>query len=144
MATKIYSIRFDPDLMARVDACAAGRSEFIRAAVEAALGAGDALALNPAYADVDPAALLPAPAKKNSLKGSVSKGSGVSPVKASGARSGRQDDAAALLSLIGSKRLSPRQAEAETGWLGLRYANAEKLLLSSGAAVRDGGFLVPS
>ena len=58
------------------------------------------------------------------------------------APSGRQADAAALLAVIRSKRLSPRRAEAEMGWLGLRYGNAEKLLLSSGAAVLDGGFLV--
>jgi len=58
------------------------------------------------------------------------------------APSGRQADAAELLAVIRSKRLSPRRAEAEMGWLGLRYSNAEKLLLSSGAAVLDGGFLV--
>ena len=46
MPTKNYSIRFDPDLMARVDARPEGRSEFIRAAAEAALGVPFAGAVN--------------------------------------------------------------------------------------------------
>ena len=120
MPTKNYSIRFDPDLMARVDARPEGRSEFIRAAAEAALGVPFAGAVNdPVQVAIDTAKARPAVA-----------------------RSGRQADAAELLAVIRSKRLSPRQAEAEMGWLGLRYGNAEKLLLSSGAAVVVDGVLV--
>lgn len=137
MATTNYSIRFDPELMARVDARAEGRSEFIRSAVEAAL---DGPALSASESPVKPAP------KKNSIKGSVPDPvlSAIDAAKSRPAavRSGRQADAAALLAVIRSKRLSSRQAEAEMGWLGLRCANAEKLLLSSGAAVLDGGFLV--
>jgi len=131
MPTKNYSIRFDADLMARVDAITRNRSEFIREVVLREL--------------VVRGGVMPVGSKKKSFV-PPEPDPVLSAIDAAKARpvapSGRQADAAALLAVIRSKRLSPRRAEAEMGWLGLRYGNAEKLLLSSGAAVLDGGFLV--
>lgn len=58
------------------------------------------------------------------------------------APSGRQADAAAVLEVIRSKPMSSRQVEAAMGWMGLRYANAEKLLMRSGAVAVVDGHLV--
>jgi hypothetical protein len=135
MPTKNYSIRFDPDLMARFDARPEGRSEFIRAAAEAALGLPFAGALNGPAAGAKKKSFVPPDPDPVQAAIDTAKARPV-------ARSGRQADAAELLAMIRSKRLSPRQAEAEMGWLGLRYGNAEKLLLSSGAAVVVDGVLV--
>ena len=136
MPTKNYSIRFDPDLMARVDARPEGRSEFIRAAAEAALGVPFAGAVNGPVAGGKKKSFVPPDPDPVQVAIDTAK------ARPAVARSGRQADAAELLAVIRSKRLSPRQAEAEMGWLGLRYGNAEKLLLSSRAAVVVDGVLV--
>ena len=136
MPTKNYSIRFDPDLMARVDARPEGRSEFIRAAAEAALGVPFAGAVNGPVAGGKKKSFVPPDPDPVQVAIDTAK------ARPAVARSGRKADAAELLAVIRSKRLSPRQAEAEMGWLGLRYGNAEKLLLSSGAAVVVDGVLV--
>lgn len=137
MATKIYSVRFEPELMDRVDAQDVGRSEFIRDAVEAALGVSS-----------DPVAKIntpkvipvrkPAPQKKNSIVPPSDEKSEVM----TAAPSGRQADAAAVLEVVRSKPQSSRQVEAAMGWMGLRYANAEKLLMRSGAVAVVDGHLV--
>ncbi len=121
---KIYSIRLDEDLVARVDGLGVNRSEFIRDAVEAALGAGG---------DVPKAALVEkrsAP-KKNPI---------VPAVKPLDAR--READVKFLLSEIRRLRLTSRQAEALMGWFGMRYRNAENHLLKSGGVVVVDGLLV--
>ncbi|GGE30002.1 hypothetical protein GCM10011360_17600 [Primorskyibacter flagellatus] len=115
MATKIYSIRFDPDLMARVDASGVGRSEFIREAVEAALVASPVKR---------PAA--PSASKKNSSEKS----------------SRWAADDAAVLDVIRGGRFSSRDVEKRIGWMGLRYSKAEKRLLESGAVMVVDGVLV--
>lgn len=122
--------------LGRIDAVASNRSEFIRDAVEAALGGDTTLVEKPASIPARKAV----PQKKNSIVPPSDK-TEVKP-KLAAAPSGRQADAAAVLGVIRSKRLTSRQVEAEMGWLGLRYANAEKLLLSSGAAAVVDGHLV--
>jgi len=51
-------------------------------------------------------------------------------------------DALVLLGAIQKKRMTSRQAEAELGWLGLRYANAEKALILEGLVALQDGVLV--
>ena len=132
----VMKVRFGDGTFARIDAVASNRSEFIRGAVEAALGGDTTSVEKPASVPVRKSV----PQKKNSIVPSSDKAA-VNP-KLAAAPSGRQADAAAVLGVIRSKRLTSRQAEAEMGWLGLRYANAEKLLLSSGAAAVVDGHLV--
>jgi len=131
MGTKMISIRLDEGLLERVDGTGLKRSEFIRDAVEAALDGS-----------VQKVHVATVP-KKNSIAGSGSKLSGVAEVGVSSVPSGRAADQAVVLSLLRKKRLTSRQAEQAMGWAGLRYGNAEKALLSSGAvAVVDGALVV--
>ncbi len=51
-------------------------------------------------------------------------------------------DALVLLGAIQKKRMTSRQAEAELGWLGLRYSNAEKSLIAADLVVLQDGVLV--
>ena len=132
----VMKVRFGDGTFARIDAVASNRSEFIRDAVEAALGGDTTLVEKPASVP----ARKPSPQKKNSTGPSSDK-TEVNP-KMAAAPSGRQADAVSVLGVIRGKRLTSRQVEAEMGWLGLRYANAEKLLLSSGAAAVVDGHLV--
>ena len=118
--------------LGRIDAITPNRSEFIREVVLREL--------------VVRGGVMPIGAKKKSFVTPDPYPVQVAPdaakARPAAARSGRQSDAAELLSLIRSKRLSSRQAESEMGWLGLRYSNAENLLINSGAIVLDGGLLV--
>jgi hypothetical protein len=51
-------------------------------------------------------------------------------------------DALALLEALRKKPMTPRDAEKAMGWLGLRYANAEKALIAEGLVVLQDGVLV--
>lgn len=62
--------------------------------------------------------------------------------KNSNVSSGRGADAAVLLEALRKRSMSSREAEKLMGWLGLRYANAEKRLLQDGSVYSDGGILV--
>lgn len=125
----VMKVRFGDGTFDRIDAVSGNRSEFIRGAVEAALGG----AYEPVKKIDMPASepvethTLPVPQKKNSIVPSPKVGKAYTkPV------SPRAADIEALRALIGEKRLTSRQAEQAMGWLGLRYANAEKGLLQSG------------
>lgn len=160
IGSDLMQVRFPDGTFERIAATGISRPRFIRDAVEAALSGGPAAPLNPAYADVDPAALLPkvvpaakaVPQKKNSIVRPPELDDPIvspddprmidPPTKRDPAPTGRQADAAAVLAVIRSKPMSSRQVEAAMGWLGLRYSNAEKLLLRSGAVAVVDGHLV--
>lgn len=128
----VMKVRFCDGTFARIDAVAGNRSEFIRDAVEAAL-----------VSSSDPVAKVKRPDPvPDRVVVSQKKNSIVPPSGKSKPVSGRQADADAVLGVIRGRRLTSRQVEAEMGWQGLRYSNAEKLLLSSGSAVFADGVLV--
>lgn len=107
--------------LGRIDALGGNRSEFIRGAVEAALGGGG----------MPVSAVKPEPVRCEK-KFDVAR----SEVSFSDRR---EADVLALLEVIGGGRFTCRQVEGKMDWAGLRYSNAEKALLSSGrAAVIDG------
>ena len=132
MGTKMFSVRLDEDLIARLEGVGEKRSDFVRAAIEAALGVGglDAPVAAKSVKKVDMAS---AP-KKNSIAVPVEKATSVSGFRVA--------DEEALVALLRKRPLSSRDAERSMAWLGLRYPNAEKALLSSGRVAVVDGLLV--
>jgi hypothetical protein len=116
----VMNVRFGDGTFARIDKLGGNRSGFIRAAVASALDAADG------------------GRKKKSFVSSGKKGDRVAVVAATG----RSADQAVVLDLVRSKHLTSHQASDFLGWLGMRYANAEKALLRAGSiAVVDGALV---
>lgn len=151
MALKVYSIRLDEGLMARIDAHDQVRSDFIRDAITTALDRDD-VALGGSMQKLH----IAGPAKPTKIikRGPGDGGLKPVPVKkksdavppavvrpGSEVVSPRAQDKADLLALIQSKRLSSRQAKDKLGWLGLRYENAERALMDDGAVWVNAGVL---
>lgn len=159
----LMQVRFPDGTFDRIDELGSNRSEFIRCAVE------DALAVSPkknsfegSVEDVDGSADFiddgaseavnsfnkPKRSKKadpavEAVKAAVGSivGSAVLP-RVSSVVSPRAKDKADALSLIKSGRYSSRDLEKKFDWIGLRYANAEKALLSENLVHVVDGILV--
>lgn len=135
--------------MSRIDAVAPNRSEFIREAVEAALGGYEmdvgAMRKNsvPAVDDGSaPESSFGRPKLVKEPDPAVEAKPSAPARRVSSDVSPRAQDKVDLMAVLRGGRLSSRQAEQAMGWPGLRYANAEKALLASGQVVVDGGVLV--
>lgn len=123
--------------LASIDAVATNRSEFVRDAIGVALvdiGIPDSTPKTVAASNMRKVDTAPV-VKKNSLQ---------IPVSEVSVPSGRQADAAVVLVALRKRSMSSRDAEKSMAWLGLRYLNAEKLLLSSGAVAVVDGLLTPT
>ena len=126
----VMQVRFPDGTFDGIDKFNPNRSEFIREVVLRELvvrSGGDGMKRSAL-----PAKPVAGP-KKNSLKGSGSK------------VSARDADKAVLLNLVRGKLFRSHEARKRLealGWLGLRYDNAERALLSSGALKVEGGLLV--
>ncbi|WP_416558555.1 ribbon-helix-helix domain-containing protein [Phaeobacter sp. JH20_02] len=127
MPTKIFSFRLDEELIAEVDRRfpkRGERTEFVADAVAEKLGLD-----TPVKAKMPPIAKRAvAPKPEKSPKGADM----------------LRPDAVVLLAALRKKSMTSRQAKAEMGWLGLRYENAERVLLSEGSAAVVNGVVVPT
>jgi Arc/MetJ-type ribon-helix-helix transcriptional regulator len=168
VALKIFSIRLDADLVARVDATGVKRSEFVRCAIEAALQARSDLgayvaAAGPARNELlddlpmkpAPEPILPRGPGAGGLKpvkrevdapAAPKKNSIAAPDdKRAAARAWgatlRETDMKSILEVARSGRYSSRDIECQLGFLGLRYKKAEDALLRSGLIRFEGGLV---
>jgi len=130
----VVRVRFRDGTFDRIDAVYENRSEFIRCAVDAALGSDPVRAVP---VPVEPAVDTPAPQKKNSIV-AVPKGS------RSGAVSLRDGDMASIMEIVGSGRFTSRDIADRLGLAGLRYSRAEAALLKGGRIRFDGGVVCAS
>lgn len=112
--------------LGRIDVVAGGgrRSEFIRGAIEAALGGGSVSGIP---------------------RGSVARDRSVAPkVSVKPVPRGLRPDAIALLDLVRERSVSARDAGEELGWFEMRVSRAENELLGAGLVRIAGGLLVHS
>ncbi len=128
-----FLLKLPAGTFARIGAVSSNRSEFVRAAIEAALGAGpekkNSIVARAPSDILEDLPMKPAPDGPHKVDVRTPLPS-LSP---------RDRDKALLLSLIRGKSLTSRSARDAMGLPGLRYDNAEKALLTDGViAVHDG------
>ena len=125
MGKKIISVRLDEVLLSAVDELCpkrGDRSDFISDAISEKLRGGDGDLPLEAEERVGE---KPRPGKRETIAGAV----------------GLNPDEAVLREVLLRKRMTSRQAEAETGWFGLRYSKAERALMDLGLVRVEGGVL---
>jgi hypothetical protein len=123
-----YLLKMRAGTLARIDAVSNNRADFVRAAVEAALGG---------------VSTMPSRPKKNSIAGSVKEA--VRPRKSGASKKSGvvvSADQQAVLDYVQGRRVSSRDVEAHFNWLGLRYSKAERQLLAAGLIGFQDGMMV--
>lgn len=129
----VMQVRFPDGTFARIDEVSSNRSEFIRYAVDEALKAGSGQRPKADVPAIAERAVKEVPEKRARSKKNFD-GQAVS--------DGLRPDARVLLSALREKRMTSRDSEKAMGWMGLRYAKAEKQLIQAGLIRVEGGVLV--